>query len=435
MRKNLRVYGPWLLIAVVFLLQVFRVFHLVNAHTVNLVAGDDFDDRAPLFRQSFNWLETFRYQWGPRRLGIGLWLTELIQNLSHWNNRFFVFTMASLLSLCVPLALFIKWRLTKRLSYWDALMPLIVLNLHQWELLLFIPLNGIPMLCVFLLCTLILTYPPTRARQFLFWLSCFVLIHTAYGIVAMLPIGLYCLKEFFQDRARWRENLFWGIAHLASLAIFLWGYRSQAGLDCFQFPHPRPWEYLSFQALAQSFYFGFFKSTGLAVVVAVLICALSYLLGAWLLRAKISRPVQVLLFLLLFSLSFQINAAIGRVCLGVGNGKLSRYVTFHIPQILALLWTAEIFLRGKKQRLAQVALGALIVFSAVYMDRRERGILEKLSQQRLDFYHCFVEKLDVKSCSIHSDFLPYPNLDSPEFRLRWEYLREHRLGIYRDVNY
>ncbi len=426
---NLKKHGPLALFSLVFLIQAYRLFTLIHGHSVNLLTGDDFDDRSPLFKEASTFWELFRYQWGPRRLGLGLPLIKFIQDLSAWNVRTLSFAMGTLLTACVPLVLFIKYRLSKKIVWSDALIPLLILNLHQWELLLFIPLNGIPMLVLVLAAALTLTFEWSFKRNLLLWALGFLLLHTAYGIVGIVPLGLYYLKELFDPRHR-KSAFLWGAAHFASFLFFIWGYRSEPGVSCFSFPHPRPWEYLSFQALSQSFFFGFFKTTGLAATIAAFLFLTSYALGGNLLWKPLSPLRRLCLFLLFFSLSYQLNAAVGRVCIDVGAGKLSRYVTFHIPEMLAILFFVQAELRDRTRNFALGAFSLLLVFSAVYFDRREAAIFDELSGGRRRFSECYKRNRDIDLCAQETGFKIYPDQDDPLFLERLEYLKTHKLNFF-----
>ncbi len=404
--------------------QFFRLWSFVDQNAVNLLTHDDWDDMLLLFRDSSAW-EMFRYQHGPRRLGLGLWLTHFVFDLSHWNLRSHTFVMASVLGVCSFLGLWLKKRIFGKIVWTDSIIPLLFMNLNQWELLLYLPLNGIVMLALFLLLALAFTVENVWLKGTFVVILNFLLIHTGYGMFAVGATGLVLLAEL---RQRPRFCIPVGALLGVCIAVFFYGYRSEPGLDCFKFPHERPWEYFVFASLMMSRFFGFVKTTGFAAVLsAMFFVGTIFVLMRTAKKSK--KPSQVIFLLVAFSLLYSLNAAVGRVCASVYAGKVSRYVTFMIPQMLGFYF---FFLQLNRGTLRRIFVGLnllLAIFSTFYFDKRDLQFLNEYVQSRKSWVQCFQNTLSVEDCSKSTGLFLYPN-SHEKVKHQIEFLRDHKLNFF-----
>ena len=79
---------PWVSLFVVaaFGLLAFRLWTLIDHHSVNVLFWDQWDFYEALFENQGAW-DLFRFQHGPHRQGIGFWLTGLVAHLTSWDTR------------------------------------------------------------------------------------------------------------------------------------------------------------------------------------------------------------------------------------------------------------------------------------------------------------------------------------------------------------
>ncbi len=240
---------------------------------------------------------------------------------------------------------------------------------------------------------------------------------------------------------------------LISFALFFLGYTPTTAVACFQFPYPKFWEYGLFVSFMFGRYFSFRKASVLTVSQSFILTGLVlYAFSDTLIRIrtsieKVSQPIAdrlqqqvtqkhlVIAILMGFSLLFSTNTAIGRVCLGVGAGKASRYVPYMTPAFLALyFWMSE---KAKKHDLWKYALIALIFLGLVGAFRVDPVDLAAAQEQRdgkEKWLACVIHVKDFSKCTTDTGFINYPDPRRPDIVWKLQYLQSHQLNLFSHHN-
>src|SRR4051812_4493708 len=106
------------LIAIINLISVlvttlyfaFLNIGFIKKYTVDIFFYDQWDYYSPLFRNA-SYLDMFRWQQGPHRMGLGLWLLHWLTPISHWTMGTENYLMLGILLLASIVALSLKVRL------------------------------------------------------------------------------------------------------------------------------------------------------------------------------------------------------------------------------------------------------------------------------------------------------------------------------------
>jgi len=157
-----------------------RLFIKIDRYAVNILFSDQWDTYAPLFYDYGFW-QTFTLQHGPPRLGVGMFVTEIVARATGWDSRAEAFASGCILLVATVAALYLKRRLFHKLTFWDSLIPLIFLGLPQVAAHSVVPFpaySAVPMLLLMgyaiclTFCSIRLRYGALALLNFLLTFSC-----------------------------------------------------------------------------------------------------------------------------------------------------------------------------------------------------------------------------------------------------------------------
>jgi hypothetical protein len=248
------------------------------------------------------------------------------------------------------------------------------LRLSQGENLVATPnpaCGGFPLLMIIMYC-LALLLPDWRLRYGLVLLLNFLLIYTGFGLfMGVVTLGVFLLECTWSLRRLSSVPAPLAITGLviagASLGSFFVHYRFLSAVDCFVFPyHPlisHPWfvtiMFGGFVAPSHGLLIPTVAGAGVLLVVIVILSVN----GAGLLTpGRFTNETLVKVVLLGYSLHFSVNAAIGRVCLGLPMAaEAGRYVTLLIPAFLAIYFYLLSFPWARLRKAALPLFGVVLL--------------------------------------------------------------------------
>lgn len=430
-------------IGIVTVIFAALLFNLINRHAVNVLFWDEWDFNVSLFAHPTAW-EMFTFQHGPHRQGIGLFVSNLIGYVSNWNMRTEAFAIGAILVLATVAALYLKYRLFGNLTFWDALISVICLNFTQCEIA-FPNTNpaytALPLLLI-MLSGISLTLKNPAARYLLLAAINFFTIFTGFGVFlgVVVPVVLVLAIVVHGLNKEWRALLFASgalLIALLSLVIFFTDYRFMPAVDCFQFPHPQPFEYLVFVSNMLTSGIGFYsgykasfaKSFGMFLF-AIWLITLFYQFWLIIKTRSLSPTLLVIFSFISFSAIYAVNTAVGRVCLGTFTAQSPRYITLLIPGWLALyfavlLWKSDI-----------LRIGMLAIFTVFFglMPLRHYNQINTnfapLTAARQTWATCYVETENIDECDQLAKQKVYPNAQATHLQEKLDFLKQHRYNLF-----
>ena len=346
-RGTLRAIATWIVVGV-FAGLSWRELQLVNTHAVNMMYGDQFDIYQPMFLGQ-GWWETFVLQHGPHREGAGLILTRALAAVDGWDSRWDAFAASLLMIAAAFLGIRLANRFGIRRTVLLAAVPLLFLNVHQYEIFVGavnLSYASVPMLLFMAYC-LSWFLAGDLGRSLAIGFLTFLLIFTGFGLFAGLLTPPLVMVDAIQSwRAGRRSRAWFSILALAlagaGWALFAKGYVFQPAVSGFRFPYEHPLQYGVFVArMLGNFYGTAVLSTwqlvvGLAAAAALVAIAArnGYRCAA---RGIANETESVVLFCLAaFALLFCANCAIGRVFTGSIAPLAPRYAALLIPAGMAI---------------------------------------------------------------------------------------------------
>lgn len=137
------------------------------------------------------------------------------------------------------------------------------------------------------------------------------------------------------------------------------------------------------------------------------------------------------LVLLVYSLLFSADCAIGRVCLGLPAGpEASRYVTLMIPAFLALYFGMISLPRGTMRTVAVCIFAMSLVPTSIFLS----GEVFWYARVKTTWSECYLRNANIQYCDQVAGFSIYPMWGPERALLQWklDYLKEHQLNFFAD---
>jgi hypothetical protein len=410
-----------------------QLFSQINRYAVNVLFSDQWVTYTPLF-DNYSWWQTFSMQFGPPRLGLGMFVTELVANLSGWDARAEAFVVGFILVLITACALWLKWRLFRSLTVWDSLIPMICLSLPQIPAHTIVPFpaySAVPTLLL-MFYALSLTCGNVVLRCSLLSALNFLLVFSCWGIFAGVFTPLL-LGYLYLRGEKW--TLFPLAASALTFGLFFSGYTFAPAVACFHFPHYPLIDYFWFVAHLFSYSTGlpcgthrYFVTKGFG---ALLVSGVVFVLASGLRRlhrAKEYAPRDlVIVFFIGFSLLFAVNAALGRVCVGVCAANAERYQTLLTPVWLGLYFAAP---AGRFRHAAGLLILALCFLMPESQPSHYEGAMKRYAEVKRTWVACYLESGNAVECDARvgmSSSTPTPAI---AVQGRLEYLRQRRLSFF-----
>jgi hypothetical protein len=418
-----------------------RFFLFIRHYAVNVFYWDQWGFLEPFFHHSPGVRELFFEQWGPHREGIGLIADKFLYPATRWNTRAESFMIGACIFAALLVALLLKRKLFGSLSYSDAVIPMIFLNLTQYGILIRTPnpaYSGFPLLMIMLYCLALLHHNrPLRYGMVL--LLNFLLIYTGFGLfMGVVTLGVFALEGYLGVRRIIQGSLALSIAGFfiaaISLGSFFVHYRFLPAVDCFAItPH-----YVSLYPKFMAKMFAYFvvpagDSAPVTIIGAGILLAMITMLGIQvfhLLKYDLSseRPL-IGAILLSYALLYSANTAVGRVCVGIAAAFQSRYVTLLIPAFLALYF----YLLSRPWRgMRPLALGlfaVLILPKALYVPHSAIPYAEA----KRTWVACYKRTEDIAYCNRLTNLMIDNEPKRDRLKEKLDYLKQHRLNLFSEL--
>jgi hypothetical protein len=421
----------------VFIFQSVRLLTYTRSYSVDMLFWDQWDFVEGLFRGADGWT-LFRWQHGPHRQGLGGLTIWAVFALTRWSVRAEVLASTLIVIAAAVLALITLWRLTRGASWTDATVPLLCLSPALAEIFVGAsnPAHGPwPMLLVFGLAYAWTLHSPI-ARALSASMLGFLGTFTGFGFfVGLLNPVLFAAALLHAPEPRARMSALFGLgASVLTLVSFFWGWQFFTAAPCFQFPHPRPYEYVSYTGLLLGHPLGMNRLGGVRSLLAPTLALGSLALSGWALWRlfRYDSPVERVVALLLgFTTIFALGTALGRVCFGVGTASTSRYVPYVVPGWVAVLIIVRLWVKGP-ERWALVT--ALLIFAAIraFQTGAEDRMGREFAEGKGRWAECYRERGDIEECDLAAGFRVYPDPAATGLKAKLNLLKERRLNLFRE---
>lgn len=428
------------IIALAFTALAVRLAWFIDRYAVNLLYLDQWDFLSGLFEGADSWT-LFRWQHGPQRQGLGNLITAVVLARSGWNERVDGAVSAATMLVAGLAALWLLKRLCGRLLAWDVAVPLLFLSTVPVQSYLVTPnLAHGPLPVLFLMVYgLALTVGSHVQRAVLIAAINFLAVNTGFTVLLAWITPVVLLLFAMTPGLSRLERAVYGascVASLATAAFFMRGFVFVTSVDCYQFPHERPWEYVPFvgRMLARPFNVPLDLFRGELLSTAIAVGAIGFT-GYSAFRAVRSRgesPLWNVTSLLMgFTLSFGFATAVGRICIGMSAAESSRYIPYLVPALFAFYLTLRRGLpSGWKHSLA---LG-IFVLACVAKETSDRVAFEATyeSNAKRSWHDCYLRRHDISECNSSSERAIYPAPEATRLQQKLDWLEARGYNLFQD---
>jgi hypothetical protein len=440
-------WGPTLIVGFAYIVFAKRMFRLIWRFAVNIFFSDQwaFND-ARLF-QKHSWWQTFIWQHGWHRQGVGGVFAALIEPMFRWNGRIEAFIVGAIIALTTICALWLKKRLFGQLSIFDALIPALFFTPAQYESLLVTPnfaQGAFPLLLIVLYC--LAWTCRQNFRYALILIINFLATFTGFSLFLGLLTPFFLLVDYraTAPEARLAKGRFYAAMALAIAtgASFFLGYSFKpfhANLSGVVIRSP-----IRFYAAYVTVMFADpfeiqriglgTRATGTILVIAalyVLFRGLSTLLvsKARSLDFASKERAFVAVILTMLSITLCVNAGYGRALFGLSSAQASRYVIYVLPGLLGLYFGLLEIRSGFTRRVLVTAFFMVAVISTF----RLSPVLSYFPAVKQRWKTCYLQFEDAKKCD---QVVGFPYTHTPEgvhIEEKLQYLKQTRQNLYSET--
>lgn len=417
-------------------LLIARLWHFVGSFTSQLPYMDQWDVYRGYF-DNYNGWQMFRIQHGSHRQGLGALLTAFLFNQSQMNLLWETRAMVLILALNSLLALNLSRLFLKSLSWWDFIVPVMILNLSQYEVFAGAPNPAHGIIPQFLI-LLILNSFFIRSQ---FWKALsfctlmFCVMHTGYGYFAVFSALIMLLVSLFRSKFSFSALKKWDFFYLFSVILIMIIY---------YIPYSKPMDEAETQSVGLGYLWKipFFaagivsRGLGASRVNFILVPCLGilfYMVLVFIKKWKTSLETpkdRGLFYLMLTCFLFLAGASWGRAPGGMGYSITSRYVPYVTLFLLAFYWV----LRGAGVR-PKLQIRALWIFTLFFsfQEFRPRGRDQKVATEYFEnkkrFMECYKERKDFNYCN-DNVYSIYPSKISSHIPGRLKLMEEKGWGFF-----
>ena len=427
-----------------FALGIARLASLVLNTAVNLPFQDQWDLLRPLFNGEGPWAN-FRLQHGPHRQGLGGLIDWFLYRATGWDVRAEAWAAVVILTLAAVTAVALARRLRGRLSWTDAVFPLLLLAPVNWETMLLTPniSHGILPLLLTLLLALTWTVRGAALRTGLLIGLGLLALFTGFAACAFLVCFALALLRVVRPAAddSGKSGLRWLVlaGFAVAIVLFAQGYTWQPAVPNWRFPVDNVWDYPRFLALMYASLLGWREisttsiligGTALGVVVATFGWALH---GVWQKSTAAAAPVLLLTGTTLVYGGF---TAVGRLPAGIEAAFMWRYLPLLLPALVGVALALDQGTASVRPPVVRALLGAAMLIPALVIwgnftpDRYAAVIADG---KRL-WIRSYLATHDLAEANRRSDFFVYrAEADSPWLADRLHWLEARKLTFFKDA--
>lgn len=434
-----------LAVGVVFFALCAHLFVLTALYTVNVLFWDQWG-LYQAYLPDVSWWETFHWQHGPHRQGLGGILTRLVAELSGWNVRAEAFVVVGVVCLAAAAALWLSSRLFEGLSGTDLAIPLLVLTPSQYAIFADTPnvAHGALPLLLLVLLALAWTLERPGPRYAAVLVLHVLLVYTGFGVVAgPLTPTLLLLDALRAWRAGGpraaRLPLACLVLALLAFGSFFAGYGTES--PTFHTRSTTPvLDAPRYAALAFADVCGV-EGTGLlptAVGAAVLLATLAvgWLHGRRLLDLDAAPPGPSLAIAVLlgFGMLYAANLGYGRSGFPPETAQSSRYVPLLLPSFLGMILHVRTLRPGGVRQAAAVATVAIAAFASIPMRSSDAADMRILATAKSRWVRVYLRSGRVSRANRVSGTQLHPFPERVRLEEQLDFMRERRLGFFRGVD-
>jgi len=328
------------------------------------------------------------------------------------------------------------------LRAWDMVVPLLFLTTTNAESYTLAPnLAHGPLPALYLIAyALALTVNPHALRTALLVGINFLAVFSGFTLLlggmttALLLLCAFRPRLTIRDRTTCVAGV---VASVGTLVLYFHDYAFLPAVDCFVFPHVRPWEYLPFSGFVLLRPFAVYARASpwhlmLGTAATLAMSGFVAIATVRLLRLRGDSVFWSVLWTLAgFTMVFAIASAVGRVCNGMANASASRYIPYVLPGLLAV----HLALRsGLPTPRTSTALLALLLAACLGKERASITTFEAMtySAYKRQWHDCYLRLHNIGACDVEADSPLHPAPEATHLQQKLDWLEARGYSLFQD---
>lgn len=337
-------------------------------------------------------------------------ISRIMAEISHWNTIYENLFTGFVLIITTFLAIRLKYKIFGFISYFDMIIPMLFLNLHQKEILL----NGmisyiLPLLWLFIAFWIMeLNYP---LRDILLLIIVFL---STYSSIHGLFVNIICISFYIKKMLTEYnlQNKFY-IGMIVVIFLVSLSYLINYPLYGTDFSIPAVNQFLEFpirminQVVGLKLPFPYYF-----ILPSLLLISLSYSLHIFL--KKRNMTLFPIMCLYSFSFLFIFSVLFGRIKFGINMANMGRYVIYNALLLYASYLTFCLFPRKKIKIFVFIIIIFPLLLLSFINQHKYYEFAEIDKQDRIKWKECYLNYKSVATCNkitkftvlkYHEDFL------------------------------
>lgn len=382
-------------------------------YTVNIPMWDQWDIVYEVINPT-DITTLFSHQHGDHRIGTALVYMHALAWLTNWDIRLETATTIILLSLACFSLLWTKKKLFQQLDLFDVIVPLLVLNAHQWENLMwgFQIAFILPAFFLYLSLPLLSVKPTPKTGLGLIIISILATYSSFHGLIVAGLIGgfflLYGLKSFQTSRSLAYRHFLFGAVSFLIASSYYFNLNLDRTTNIKNHHILSIGQYIFFQLNSLNLYQKY--DWRLFVIPLILLILFGLTLKVAIRTQRVLR-LYPLFSLYLYTFGFSLATAFGRSDAGFLQGQASRYVTHLIPVFIGAYFSLRLILTSKVKTHPLVFMAVLLAmffWSKTWI--LSQASMVNYTDPLRHWKDCYLQFLDVTKCerTVGSVVYPYP---------------------------
>lgn len=363
--------------------------------------------------------------------------------LTGWNGRADAALAAVIMALSGLGGLWWVRRVTGSLTGWDVVVLLLFVTTTNSETYVGTPnlAHGpLPALCLVAFALACTVASPTW-RCVAMCAANFFAVSGGFTFLlgAITPVVLLVMATAPGLKAGQRAVFAGGVVvAVLTMALFFHGYVFSPAVDCYQFPHPRPLEYLPFTGFVLLRPLGLEAGTsawrqGLASIVAIVVVAGGAYATWRMLRARGQSALwNATCALVGFVVLFASTAAVGRVCQGLESASVPRYVPYILPAALAGYGVLRSSLLEPRWQRALLSIVLGLALLKELDATRETESVRVVASNKRRWRDCYLRQHDLARCDTETGVPVYPNPEATKLQQKLDWLEARGYSFFQE---
>lgn len=404
-------YIIYTFLALVWGILMVRLISFAALYEAPTYVSDQWGFLNPILNGESLWA-SMTYQHGSHFTGLGNLFSYMNVHFLGGHPKFEGYMVILLTGITAALLLGLKAKLFSALHYLDGIVLLVVLNLHQTEVFMWLAHSSVVALPL-LLCTLAAHAVLVKQKKLRFGLLTVLFtlaLFTGYGFILAGLISLYTTRILVVKGHKWTALVSLFIQGCLYL-VFVYAFQLPKNTAATQAGAPDILEFLLYLRNLFVNFFGMLEARKLSYAYLLMALGIPLLLAVSKKPLKKKQELTTLYLLFGFSLIYMLLNTYSRAGLGLQTAASPRYSSFLIPGFIAFYFWLYYRLQPLKPLGKYIGL-SIFVLGYGYTELRDYPRLQNAVIDRSidisSWDNCYRTSFDAKACTQTIGYNPLP---------------------------